>query len=102
MNFFGRVYEIVKNIPRGKVLSYGDVARLAGCPRLSRQVGYALHSNPNPDEIPCHRVVFSDGSVSSGFAFGGPEVQRAMLEAEGIEFSADGKIDMKKFGWEAD
>ncbi len=99
MNFFGRVYEIVAQIPRGKVLSYGDVARLTGSPRACRQVGWALHSNPRPNEIPCHRVVFRDGSVSSGFAFGGPEVQRAMLEAEGVAFSDDGMIDMKKYRW---
>ncbi len=100
MSFFERVYAVVESIPRGKVLSYGDVARLAGSPRSSRQVGWALHVNPRPGEIPCHRVVFKDGRVSSGFAFGGPGVQRAMLEAEGVEFSRDGAIDMEKFRWE--
>ncbi len=101
MSFFERVYAVVMDIPRGKVLSYGDVARLAGSPRSARQVGWALHVNPRPGEIPCHRVVFKDGRVSPGFAFGGPQVQRAMLEAEGVEFSADGAIDMSKFRWEA-
>lgn len=101
MSFFERVYAVVMDIPRGKVLSYGDVARLAGSPRSARQVGWALHVNPRPGEIPCHRVVFKDGAVSSGFAFGGPQVQRAMLETEGVEFSADGAIDMSKFRWEA-
>ncbi len=101
MSFFERVYNVVVQIPRGKVLSYGDVARLAGSPRSARQVGWALHVNPRPGEIPCHRVVFKDGTVSSGFAFGGPQVQRAMLEAEGVEFSADGAIDMSVFRWEA-
>lgn len=102
MSFFERVYNVVLEIPRGKVLSYGDVARLAGSPRSARQVGWALHVNPRPGEIPCHRVVFKDGTVSSGFAFGGPQVQRAMLEAEGVEFSGDGSIDMSKFRWEVD
>ncbi len=101
MGFFERVYSVVMKIPRGKVLSYGDVARLAGSPRSSRQVGWALHCNPRPEEIPCHRVLFKDGSVSSGFAFGGPHVQRAMLEAEGVKFGEDGKTDMKKYRWEA-
>lgn len=96
--FFDRVYKIVCSIPRGKVLSYGDVARLAGNPKMSRQVGWALHSNPRPGEIPCHRVVFKNGSVCTGFAFGGPEVQIALLEAEGVEIN-DMKIDMKKFRW---
>lgn len=100
MGFFERVYSAVKNIPDGKVLSYGDVARIIGSPRSARQVGRALHCNPRPGEIPCHRVVFNDGSVSAGFAFGGPQVQRAMLEAEGVKFSEDGKIDMKIYRWE--
>lgn len=102
MSFFDRVYEVVKSIPCGKVLSYGDVARLAGSPHSSRQVGWALHNNPMPGVIPCHRVIFKDGSVSSGFAFGGPEVQRAMLEAEGVTFGADGRTDMDKFRWEGE
>ena len=102
MGFFERVYAVVMAIPRGKVLSYGDVARMAGSPHSSRQVGWALHCNPRPGEIPCHRVIFRDGSVSSGFAFGGPQVQRAMLEAEGVLFGADGKTDMKKYRWEGE
>ena len=100
MGFFEQVYRIVEKIPRGKVLSYGDVARLIGSPRASRQVGWALHCNPRPGEIPCHRVVFSDGSVSSGFAFGGPQVQRALLEAEAVKFGENGKINMKEYRWE--
>lgn len=101
-SFFERVYQVVIRIPRGKVLSYGDVARMAGSPRSSRQVGWALHSNPRPGEIPCHRVVFKDGSVSSGFAFGGPQIQRAMLEAEGVVFDENNKTDMNKYRWEID
>ena len=97
--FFEKVYRIVSTIPRGKVLSYGDVARLAGNPKMSRQVGWALHSNPRPREIPCHRVVFKDGSVNTGFAFGGPEVQAALLSEEGVEV-VDYKIDMNKFRWD--
>lgn len=88
--FYERVYAVVREIPRGCVMSYGQVARLAGNPRGARAVGYALHRNPYPGEVPCHRVVFRDGSVSPGFAFGGPEVQRRLLEEEGVRFTADG------------
>lgn len=98
--FFERVYEVIKQIPRGKVSTYGDVARLCGNPRMARQVGWALHCNPQPGINPCHRVVFSDGSVCTGFAFGGKDVQKALLEAEGVEVSADYKIDLKKYRWE--
>lgn len=98
-NFFERVYETVKKIPRGKVATYGDIARLTGAPRAARQVGWALHSNPYFGSVPCHRVVFADGSLSKGFAFGGENVQRAMLESEGVEFNAD-KVNMLKCRWE--
>ena len=98
--FFDKVYEVVKKVPCGKVTTYGDVARLCGNPRMARQVGWALHCNPQPGVIPCHRVVFSSGSVCTGFALGGKEVQKAMLEAEGVEVSEDYKIDLKKYRWE--
>ena len=99
MNFFDKVYEVVKCIPCGKVSTYGDVALMCGKPRMARQVGWALHVNPRPGEVPCHRVVFADGSVCTGFAFGGKEVQKALLEAEGVEVSPDYKIDLNKFRW---
>ena len=72
--FTKRIYEVVKDIPRGKVMSYGQVARLAGNPRGARGVGFALHRNPEPGVIPCHRVVFRDGSVTDGFAFASKNV----------------------------
>lgn len=97
--FNQRVYEIVKQIPKGKVATYGQVARAIGAPRCSRQVGWALHSNPAFGEIPCHRVVFKDGSLTSGFAFGGRDVQKALLERDGVEVSSDYKVDLNKFGW---
>lgn len=99
LNFNQRVYEVVKQIPFGKVTTYGAVARAIGAPRCSRQVGWALHSNPQQGVIPCHRVVFKDGSLTDGFAFGGRDVQRAMLEAEGVTVSNDYKVDMTVFGW---
>lgn len=101
MNFFERVYEVVKRIPKGNVLTYGDVARAVGAPRCARQVGWALHCNPEPGVIPCHRVVFGDGRLTDGFAFGGKEVQRALLEAEGVQFDKD-IIDLKKYRWEGE
>ena len=101
-NFFERVYEAAKKGPAGKVSTYGDIARAIGAPRCARQVGWALHCNPQQGVIPCHRVIVSSGSVCTGFAFGGPEVQKAMLEAEGVEVSDDFKIDLKKYRWEGD
>lgn len=84
--FSERVYEQVCRIPRGSVATYGQIAALAGNPRNARVVGYALHGNPRPGIIPCHRVVFRDGSLAPGFAFGGPERQRELLEDEGVTF----------------
>lgn len=100
MSFFDKVYEAVKKIPEGKVLTYGDIARAVGSPRAARQVGWALHCNPYPGVVPCHRVIFKDGSLSSGFAFGGRDVQKAMLEAEGVAVSDDFKVDLSKYRWE--
>ena len=77
--FFERVYEVVEQIPEGMVATYGQVALLAGRRRSARYVGYALHSNPRPGQIPCHRVVFADGRICEGFAFGGPDAQRELL-----------------------
>ena len=96
MNFNQRVYEIVKQIPKGKVATYWQVARAIGAPRSARQVGWALHSNPAFGEIPCHRVVFKDGSLTNGFAFGGRDVQRQLLENDGVEVSEDYKVDLNK------
>ncbi|MGN1372786.1 MAG: MGMT family protein [Candidatus Coproplasma sp.] len=96
-SFFNAVYEAVRQIPLGKVATYGDIARAVGAPRCARQVGWALHNNPRPVEIPCHRVVFADGMLSKGFAFGGEQVQRQLLESEGVEISDDNKVDLKKY-----
>ena len=95
------VYEVVRQIPVGRVATYGQVARMVGRPRNARFVGFALHVNPEPGVIPCHRVVFKDGSLASGFAFGGEGVQRSLLEAEGVGFLPDGRVDMQHFAWEA-
>ncbi len=99
MTVFEKIYEVVCKIPKGKVATYGQVALLAGNPRWSRVVGYALHSNPSPGVIPCHRVVNREGKVAPAFAFGGELVQRQLLEAEGICFKEDGSVDLKIYGW---
>ena len=97
MNTFDRIYDVVKSIPKGKVATYGKVALLAGNLHWARVVGYALHVNPEPGIIPCHRVVNREGKVAPGFAFGGEGVQRQLLESEGVVFEQDGRIDLKKY-----
>lgn len=98
-NSFELIYDVVKKIPKGCVASYGQVAALAGNKRWARVVGYALHANPEPDVIPCYRVVTKDGYTAPGFAFGGPGVQQELLEADGIKF-IDGHVDMHKYQWD--
>ncbi len=100
MNSFERIYRVVMTVPRGRVVTYGQVALAAGNPRWSRVVGYALHVNPSPDIIPCFRVVNRFGRCSGSFAFGGENGQRRLLEEDGIVFEADGSIDLKKYGFE--
>lgn len=96
---FNIIYDIVMQIPVGNVATYGQIARLAGNPRYSRVVGYALHVNPRPGIIPCHRVVNREGRLSPAFAFGGENIQRQLLENEGIEFLDDGRVDLSKYLW---
>lgn len=99
MSVFDKIYEVVCSIPKGKVATYGQIALLAGNPRWARVVGYALHNNPAPEIIPCHRVVNREGRVAEAFVFGGGSVQRQMLENEGIVFEEDGHIDLNRFGY---
>ena len=96
MNTFEKIYEQVKKIPRGNVATYGQIALMAGNPRWSQIVGYALHVNPEPGVIPCHRVVRKDGRVAKSFAFGGENVQRDMLLNEGVIFLDDITVDLEK------
>ena len=93
------IYDVVRQIPRGKVATYGQIAMLIGNPRMSRVVGYALHVNPDPGVIPCHRVVNRFGELSGAFAFGGENRQRELLSAEGITFLPNGRVDLKKHRW---
>lgn len=83
--FYDRIYRAVQQIPRGKVATYGQIATMAGNGNAARAVGNALHINPAPGVIPCHRVVNSRGRLAPGFAFGGEDEQRRLLEAEGVE-----------------
>ena len=94
-----RVYEAVRRIPKGKVATYGKVAEMAGNKKMSRAVGNALHKNPDPENIPCFRVVNSKGELAPEFAFGGIGEQRKLLEADGIEVK-DNKVDLSKYGLE--
>lgn len=96
--FQEEVYRLVAQIPRGRVVTYGQLALLAGSPRASRIVGAALYRAPGG--LPCHRVLYRDGTLCCDQAFGGKEVQRQMLEAEGVPFLPDGRVDLKACLWQ--
>ena len=98
-SFFGLVYEIVRRIPYGKVATYGQIAAMIGNPRASRAVGYALHVNPEPGVIPCHRVVNRFGGLSRAFAFGGAEAHAMLLQREGVEVRTDLTVDLRRYLW---
>ena len=93
-----RIYEAVKQIPKGKVATYGRIAELAGDRKMARAVGNALHKNPEPDGIPCFRVVNAKGECSGSFAFGGPDAQAKRLREDGIEV-VNNRVDLEKYGW---
>jgi len=95
MKFSHAVYEIVAQIPYGRVVSYGQIARMLGSPRGARQVGWAMANCPN--DLPWQRVVMADGSVTGGQW---AEHRRAMLLDEGVPFLPDGRVDMKKAAWD--
>ncbi|GAC1395124.1 MAG: O-6-alkylguanine-DNA--cysteine-protein methyltransferase [Thermoanaerobaculia bacterium] len=97
-----RIYEIVRQIPRGKVASYGQVAELAGLEGHARQVGYALHALSPWQRLPWHRVVNARGEVSARTRGDSHELQRDLLEAEGVAFDSRDRIDMKRFRWDHD
>ena len=100
-NFYEAAYTLVRKIPRGRVMSYGQVAAVLGQPRAARAVGYAMmHSTGVEPAVPWQRVVNRYGGISTGGETDRPERQRALLEAEGVAFRADGTIDMTRYGWE--
>ena len=96
-SLYERIYEVTKRIPMGKVATYGQIAHMVGMPKGARQVGYAMaafgRGGPRP-EVPWHRVVNAKGESS----IGGDQVTR--LLAEGVDFDANGRIDLRRFGWQ--
>lgn len=97
-NSYQKIYEVVRQIPAGCVATYGQVAALAGNRRWARVVGYALHVNPDPENIPCYRVVNREGRLSDAFAFGGVNRQKILLEEDGVEV-VDNRVDLKRYQW---
>lgn len=91
-----KVYEFLKTIPAGQVVTYGQIAEYLGNKNLARVVGNILHNNPDHAHIPCHRVVNSKGMVSKAYAFGGSDAQRRLLEKEGVIFQSNGRIDLNR------
>jgi methylated-DNA-protein-cysteine methyltransferase-like protein len=98
MDLSGRVIELIKSVPRGKVATYGQIARLAGHRRGARLVSYILHSSSAKYDLPWHRVVNRSGKISLKPGYG-YELQRQMLEKEGIVFQSGDTIDLNKYGW---
>jgi methylated-DNA-protein-cysteine methyltransferase-like protein len=98
ITFKEKVYTFAKKIPKGKVATYGQLARLAGSPRAARAVGLSMKLNPDQKVVPCHRVVASNGALT-GYAFGnGISTKRSKLQKEGVYFIND-KVDLKKSLW---
>lgn len=100
--FFARVYAVVRQIPCGKVATYGQIAALLEHPHAARTVGWALAATPAGADIPWQRVVNRRGRCSTAAFSDPPDKQRRLLEAEGVQFRADGSIDLHRFGWDAD
>lgn len=97
--FFNEVYDFLLRVPKGKVVTYGQIATALGNPHMARQVGYALHVNPQPFVIPCHRVVNRFGRLAPAFAFGGQEIQAALLQEEGVAVDETFTVDLEKYLW---
>ena len=98
--FFEQVHRLVRLVPPGKVISYGAIARMLGQPHAARTVGWAMRGLPEGSDVPWHRVINSQGRISLGGRGYGADLQRAMLEAEGIDFDERGQVDWDRFGWE--
>ena len=96
---YQRIYAVVRRIPRGRVATYGQVAELAGLEGHARQVGYALHALPSGSGLPWHRVINARGEISARSGSDWEELQRLLLEAEGIEFDLCGRVDLRRFRW---
>ena len=96
---YQRIYRVVRQIPEGFVATYGQVAELAGLPGQARQIGYALHALSDSDEVPWQRVINARGEVSPRAAAGAENLQRAILEQEGVLFDARGRVSLERYGW---
>jgi methylated-DNA-protein-cysteine methyltransferase-like protein len=94
---YQRIYNVIRRIPRGRVATYGQIAELAGLEGHARQVGYALHVAP--EGLPWHRVINAQGRISARASSDWGELQRLLLEAEGVEFDAEGRVDLRRFRW---
>ncbi len=98
-NFYERVYDFVRLVPQGKVVTYGQVATCLGAPRSSRAVGYALRALPSGHDVPWHRVVNHRGQISPRYPAESPTLQRLLLEDEGVGFDTQSRIDLRVFRW---
>jgi methylated-DNA-protein-cysteine methyltransferase related protein len=101
--FYADVYRLVRAVPRGRVTTYGALARALGMPHGARQVGWALaalRGRYASTRVPAHRVVNAHGALSGGWAFGTPEVQRALLERDGVRFDASGRVPLDRYLWQ--
>lgn len=96
-NFQHQVLDFLLTIPKGKVVTYGQIAKALGCPGAARAVGNALHNNPDGDKYPCYKVVSSKGELSGRFAFGGITEQQERLESEGIPVGDGFRVDLSKY-----
>lgn len=99
-NFFERVYEIVRQIPEGKVTSYGAIAKALGAARSARMVGWAMNASHNMDDIPAHRVVNQKGLLTGKHHFDGTNLMQQLLENEGIEVIDNQIVDFDKHFWQ--
>ncbi len=99
MSGWAPVYRAVRRIPEGRVSTYGEIARLAGIPRAARQVGYALNALTGGEDVPWHRVINARGEISARGEREYADLQRSLLESEGIDFDRRGRVDLETYGW---
>ena len=97
---YRKIYAVVRRVPKGRVATYGQIASLADLPGHARQVGYALNALPEDHDVPWQRIINAKGEVSARSVPGWDNVQRQVLEAEGVEFDSRGRVDLRRFRWE--
>lgn len=99
-NFYEAVYRLVRKIPRGRVMTYGQIATILGCPRASRAVGYAMRASGRQDDVPWQRVINGKGQISAKTEVERPVLQKMLLESEGVKFDASETCNLKRLRWE--